>query len=144
VIREATTPDIAAMQLIRNAVKENVLSDPSFVPDSDVEKFINIIGKGWITMAGEVVTGFAIIDLQDKNIWALFVHPDHDRKGYGKQLHDTMLNWYFERYNDDLWLGTAPQTRAEGFYRRAGWKENGTHGKGEVKFEMSKSIWSQR
>jgi hypothetical protein len=39
-------------------------------------------------------------------------------------------------------LGTAPGTRAEEFYRKAGWKETGTHGNGEIKFEMSYGNWS--
>jgi hypothetical protein len=41
----------------------------------------------------------------------------------------------------DQWLGTSPNTRVESFYRRAGWKETGIHGKGEIKFEMNREEW---
>jgi len=140
-IREAGTSDIPQIQYVRNAVKENTLSDPNLVTDADCEKFIHVTGKGWIYEIDDKIAGFAIIDVSDKNIWALFVHPDHDRKGIGRSLHDTMLNWYFERFDDTLWLGTAPNTRAAGFYKRAGWIETGTHGKGEIKFEMTKERW---
>jgi len=53
-----------------------------------------------------------------------------------------MLNWYFGQTNQPVWLGTAPNTRAEKFYRRAGWIETGTHGKGEIKFEMTCVRWN--
>ena len=52
-----------------------------------------------------------------------------------------MLNWFFEQTKNTVWLGTSPGTRAENFYRRAGWVEVGTHGKGEIKFEMTYSNW---
>jgi hypothetical protein len=35
------------------------------------------------------------------------------------------------------------QHQAEVFYRRAGWREIGTHGKGEIKFEMTADEWKK-
>jgi GNAT superfamily N-acetyltransferase len=87
------------------------------------------------------VVAFAIADLIDHNVWALFVQPGFDGKGIGKKLHDDMLDWYFAQTDLTIWLGTAPGTRAENFYRRAGWKEAGIHGKGEIKFEMTATSW---
>ncbi len=55
-----------------------------------------------------------------------------------------MLDWYFEQTKINVWLGTSPNTRAEVFYRNAGWKEIGTHGKDEIKFEMTYEKWSNR
>jgi len=52
-----------------------------------------------------------------------------------------MLDWYFAQTDLTIWLGTASGTRAEGFYRKAGWSEVGMHGKGEIKFEMTASHW---
>ena len=71
----------------------------------------------------------------------MFVAPDFEKLGIGKKLHDEMLNWYFDQTDKTVWLGTAPKTRAEYFYRKAGWKEVGLHGKGEIKFEMTKNDW---
>ena len=51
-----------------------------------------------------------------------------------------MLDWYFTQTKEIVWLGTAPHTRAESFYRKCGWKETGTHGK-EIKFEMCYEDW---
>ena len=140
-IRIAEINDIKEIQIIRNLVKENRLSDPSIVPDQDVEDYMIRRGKGWVCENQTGLLGFAIADLVEHNIWALFVHPDHEGKGVGKVLHDAMMNWYFKTTDHPVWLGTAPGTRAEKFYRKAGWRENGMHGKGEIKFEMTKDEW---
>ena len=141
IFREAQISDISQIQVVRNAVKENVLSDPSLVTDKDCEEFLTVRGKGWVCVVDEVVVGFSIADLKEKNIWALFVHPDHEAKGIGKKLHKEMLDWYFDQTKEKIWLGTAPNSRAENFYRMNGWKEVGVHGKGEIKFEMSYEDW---
>ncbi len=141
IYREARPADIAQIQVIRNSVKENALSDPALVSDKDCEEFLTVRGKGWVCEIDDNIAGFAIVDIKDNNIWALFVHPDHEGKGIGKNLHDQMIDWYFKQTGTMVWLGTAPGTRAEKFYRTAGWKEVGTHGKGEIKFEMSFEDW---
>ncbi len=141
-IREAEMNDIAQIQQVRNTVVENRLSDPALVTDHDVADYITRRGKGWVAVTGNRIIGFAIADLQDHNIWALFIHPGYEARGIGKQLHDLMLHWYFTQTTHSIWLSTAPGTRAEAFYRRRGWRETGMHGKGEIKFEMSIADWN--
>jgi GNAT superfamily N-acetyltransferase len=137
IFREAHTDDIKQIQVVRNAVKENVLS-------KDCVDYLTLRGKGWVCEKDGTIVGFAIADLIDHNIWALFVHPDHDQQGIGKQLHDMMLQWYFNQQKENVWLSTSPNTRAEKFYRMQGWKETGLYGKAEIKFEMSKAEWAKR
>lgn len=139
-IREATSADIPQIQTVRNSVKENMLSNPALVTDADCEQYINGRGKGWVCETGGRVVGFSIVDLQENNVWALFVHPDFEGRGIGRQLHDLMIDWYFSQTDRDIWLGTAPGTRAEKFYRKAGWIKNGMHGT-ETKFGMSREKW---
>jgi GNAT superfamily N-acetyltransferase len=141
--REATTADIKQIQLVRHLVKENTLSDPSLVTDKDCEEFLTVRGKGWVCEIDNKIVGFAIADLKDNNIWALFLDPEYEKKGIGRNLHERMLDWYFSQTKKTVWLGTSPHTRAEAFYRKAGWKEAGMHGKGEIKFEMTFDNWSQ-
>ncbi|MDI9364581.1 MAG: GNAT family N-acetyltransferase [Flavobacterium sp.] len=142
-LRQATTADIAQIQIVRNAVKENTLSNPALVTDADCEEFITKRGKGWVFEINNSVVGFAIADLQDHNIWALFIHPDFEKKGIGKQLHNTMLDWYFSQTQTTVWLGTAPNTRAANFYKLMGWIEVGMNGTKELKFEMTHKQWQQ-
>lgn len=140
IIREAEISDIPAMHHVRISVNENVLSDPSRITVKDYEDYLTKRGKGWVCEMNGRVVGFAIVDVVENNIWALFVDPGFEQKGIGKGLHNTMLDWYFQHTDDSVWLGTAPGTRAEQFYRKMGWTQTGFHGE-EVKFEMSKEVW---
>ncbi|POY39325.1 GNAT family N-acetyltransferase [Solitalea longa] len=142
VIREAQKEDIPQIQVVRNSVKENTLSNPDLVTDRDCEEFLFERGKGWVAEVNHVIVGFAIADLKEHNIWALFLHPDFEKQGIGKKLHSVMLDWYFSQTRENVWLGTAPNTRAEMFYRKSGWTETGTHCKGEIKFEMTFDNWN--
>lgn len=144
IIREARPEDIPGIQFVRNSVKENTLSDPNLVTDKDCEEFLFERGKGWVCEIDDKVVGFSIVDLAENNIWALFLHPDFEKQGIGRELHDVMLNWYFEQTKEKVWLGTSPGTRAEMFYKQSGWKEIGTHGKNETKFEMTFDDWKNK
>lgn len=140
--REASISDIFQMQIVRNSVKENQLSNPTLVKDADYEEYLLSRGKGWICKVNNSVVGFAIVDLQENNIWALFVTPANAEKGIGKKLHSLMLNWYFEQTQQTVWLGTAPNSRAEIFYTKQGWTKVGMHGNNEIKFEMTFNKWN--
>jgi GNAT superfamily N-acetyltransferase len=142
IFREARVTDIPQIQIVRNSVKENTLSDPGLVTDEDCKNYLFYRGKGWVCEIDDRIVGFAIVDLKEHNVWALFVEPRFEGRGIGKRLHHDMLDWYFSHTDTAIWLGTAPRTRAEKFYRKSGWKEVGTHGKGEVKFEMTIGDWT--
>jgi GNAT superfamily N-acetyltransferase len=144
IFREAQLADIPEIQVVRNSVTENTLSNPDLVPDKDVEDYIINRGNGWVCVIDKTIVGFAIVSVTDNNVWALFIQPGYDKKGIGKKLHDDMMDWYFSQTNTTIWLGTSQGTRAAQFYRKAGWVEVGTHGKGEVKFEMTAAQWKGR
>ncbi len=143
IFREAKIPDIKQIQKVRHSVKENTLSNPDLVTDKDCEVFLTIRGKGWVCEINHQIVGFSIVDLRDNNIWALFIDPAFENKGIGKNLHNLMLSWYFTQTKQKVWLGTAPNTRAEQFYTKMGWTKKGTVNKGEVKFEMTFAEWKQ-
>ena len=144
IFREATVEDIEQIQVVRNSVKENMLSNPALVTDADCEDYIIRRGKGWVCLVDDRVVGFSIADLVDHNIWALFIHPDHEGRGIGRTLHDMMMDWYFQQTDITVWLSTSPGTRADRFYRKRGWKEAGVYGKGETRFEMRYQDWKDR
>lgn len=141
IFRQATTNDIKQIQIVRNAVKENVLSNPGLVTDRDCVEYLTLRGKGWVCEQDGTIIGFAIADLIDNNIWALFVHPDCEAKGIGATLHQIMMDWYFAQHKENVWLSTDANTKAEKFYRKHGWRETGLYGKTEIKFEMNKEDW---
>lgn len=110
-IREARLEDITQIQVVRNSVKENTLSDPGLVTDRDCEEFLFERGKGWVCEADQQIVGFSIVDLKENNVWALFLHPDFEDKGIGRKLHNIMIDWYFEQKKDTIWLGTATRNK---------------------------------
>ena len=139
--REAKVEDIKQIQDVRNSVKENKLSDPNLITEKDYQDHLTKKGKGWVCVIKNLIVGFAIVDTEKNNVWALFVAPKFEDQGIGKQLHNMMLNWYFQQTKTPVWLSTAPDTRAERFYKFSEWTEAGTTEKGEVKFEMTAEKW---
>lgn len=141
IYREATTDDIPQMHAVRVSVKENILPDPQMISAKDYEEMLLEKGKGWICEINNTIAGFAIVSVTDRNVWALFVHPAFEKKGIGKNLLEIMMNWYFSQTDKTIWLGTAPGTRAETFYRKAGWVQTGVRPNGEIKFELTFEQW---
>ena len=143
-IREALAADIPQIQIVRHSVKENILSNPALVTDQDCKEYLTVRGKGWVYESDDQIVAFAIADLEDHKIWALFVMPQYAGKGIGKKLHDIMLNWYFQQTKKTVWLSTGCNTRAETFYRMQGWKDIGTYSLKEIRFEMTFGEWKVR
>lgn len=137
-LRQAHRSDIAGMHRVRIAVRENRLSSPDRIGDADYRAAIENLGRGWVIEVDAVVVAFAVGYATDGNIWALFVHPDHEGRGYGRQLHDVMVQWLWAQGLARLWLTTAEGSRAEGFYAAAGWRRSGSTPSGEVGFELDR------
>lgn len=133
-LREATPADIPAMHRVRMSVLENRLR-ARVIAEADYASAM-ARGRGWVVEEKGEVVGFAVGDAADGNIWALFVHPDHEGRGYGWRLHDTMVAWLWAQGLERLWLTTAPGTRAQAFYEAAGWRHAGRTDRGEILFEM--------
>ncbi len=141
--REATIDDIDGLSLVRLAVTENVLSNPRLITKQDYADYLTINGKGWLCEIENQIVGFAIVGLLQKNVWALFIRPNFEKKGIGKQLHDFMMRWYFLQTDATIWLSTEKNTKAEKFYKKQGWTAVGMYNEYEVKFEMSFINWKK-
>ena len=135
-IRQGLASDIAAIQRVRRVVRENRLVS-TVITDEDVLESIERTGRGWVVEADGEVVAFAIGNATNGNIWALFVDPDHQQRGYGRMLHDTMIDWLKSRGVERLWLTTEPGTRAQKFYEAAGWQFRGVTSRGEHRYERS-------
>lgn len=137
-LRQAIAEDIPGIQRIRRSVRENRLVS-MVITDEDVRAAIEDSGRGWVVVSDGEIVAFAIGNATNGNIWALFVDPYHERRGYGKRLHDTMLEWLWSRGLDFLWLTTEPGTRAQGFYEAAGWRRTGPTDRGEMRYELRRN-----
>lgn len=135
-LRQAVFSDVSDIQRIRRSVRENRLVSTS-IGDQQVRDAIEKTGRGWVVESEGQVVAFAIGNAANGSIWALFVHPDHERRGYGRLLHDSMVEWLFSRGLERLWLTTEPGTRAQRFYEAAGWERAGSTDRGELRYERS-------
>jgi GNAT superfamily N-acetyltransferase len=124
------------MHKVRMSVNENRLSDPARIGFEDYRALLDGAGRGWVFEIEGAIVGFAVGDHGRRNIWALFVAPGYERRGIGRALHERMVRWLFEQGRDPLWLTTEPGSRAERFYRAAGWEARGEAPGGEMRFEL--------
>jgi GNAT superfamily N-acetyltransferase len=135
-LRIARRADIAGIQRVRHAVRENKLTS-SVVTDEDVRAHLEDWGRGWVIELDGAIRAFAIGNKANGNIWALFVEQGYECRGFGRRLHDVMLAWLWAEGVPHLWLTTGPGTRAESFYRAAGWCDAGRTERGEIRFQIT-------
>jgi GNAT superfamily N-acetyltransferase len=120
ILRQAARADLPALHRIRKAVRENMLTS-SVITDEQIIEEIEKTGRGWVIEDEGNVVAFAIGNRETASVWALFVEPGHEGRGYGRRLHDIMVEWLFEQGLERIWLSTDPGTRAQRFYETAGW-----------------------
>jgi GNAT superfamily N-acetyltransferase len=120
-IRRAHLEERPRITEIRLAVRENQLLDPSRVTDADYQWFSDNPGI-WVWEEDGRILGFSAADTRDGSIWALFVDPGHDGRGIGRALLAKACAVLRQAGHRAATLGTEPGSRADGFYRQAGWK----------------------
>jgi GNAT superfamily N-acetyltransferase len=132
-IRKATRDDVPRIMEIRAGVRENRLRDPSRVTMEDVFGFVDNPGIFLWEEDGSIV-GFSAGDPRNGNIFALFVEERYERRGIGKALFERACQVLVDAGCPRMWLTTWPGTRAESFYRAAGWRVTGVSN-GNLVFE---------
>jgi GNAT superfamily N-acetyltransferase len=134
ILRQALAADIASIQRVRRAVHENRLVSTT-ITDEHVRAAIEDTGRGWVVASGGEVVAFAVGDATNGNLWALFVDPAFERRGFGRRLHDVTMAWLAARGVRRAWLTTEPGTRAQSFYEAAGWRRTNVTEGGELRYE---------
>lgn len=138
-IRAATAADIKGMHALRSRVAENALSDPRRVSEDSYRPYLGR-KAAWVAEWERALVGFAILDVADGSVWALFVAPEAQGSGVGRALHSRLLEGAAGHGLRRLFLNTAPGTRAERFYTEAGWIRTGTTEDGELSFERDIAV----
>jgi GNAT superfamily N-acetyltransferase len=139
-LRQATRDDLAGIWRVRYSVRENTLA-PGRIEDDEVIAQLETTGRGWVVEEDGEIVAFAIGDASGANVWALFVDPRAEGRGYGSRLHDTMVEWLWTHGLTTLWLDTGADTQARGFYERRGWRCTGLRDNGQVRLELT-NAWS--
>jgi GNAT superfamily N-acetyltransferase len=133
VIRNADRDDIPRLREIRDTVRENKLGDPSSVTADDICWFIDNPGIFVWEEEGKIV-GFSAADPRDGSVFALFMDQAYEGRGIAQALFDRACKVLMSAGCSRLWLTTEPGTRAERFYRKAGWRVAGVSN-GNLVFE---------
>jgi GNAT superfamily N-acetyltransferase len=132
-LRQATRADIPGIWAVRYSVAENTLT-PGRISDEDVRREIEDSGRGWVIEEDDAIVAFGIANARTGNIWALFVRPEAQGRGFGDAMHAAMLAWLATQPVRELWLTTGADTRAASFYERRGWVAIEQLPDGEIKF----------
>lgn len=143
VFRQATTTDIPGMTVVRLSVRENRLSNPDRVTPAMYADHLGGLGRSWVAERNGQIVGFSAGALpspgHDASIWALFVLPEYEGIGIGKQLLALAVAWLFAEGAQRIVLGTAAGTRADAFYERLGWHRGTMRDGVEVEFSLNRS-----
>jgi GNAT superfamily N-acetyltransferase len=135
VIRKATRADYPRISEIRFAVRENQLSNPDAIASAVDWLFDN--STFWVWEEDGAIQGFSAADPRDGSIFALFVHPSHERRGIGRALLPFACDILRDSGHATAILTTEPATRAEKFYRMDGWTEIGRKEDGQIIFRKN-------
>lgn len=145
-IRRANADDIPALFSVRMSVRENgldlaQLKERGVTPATVAEMLAGDDARTWVAEdAGEIVA-FSMADARAGSVFALFVLPRVEGRGFGRALLRASEEWLFGEGWETIWLQTAEeqQNRAHGFYRAAGWTQVGPADHGDVRYEKRRA-----
>lgn len=112
ILRQAVRSDLPDLLRVRQAVSEHRLFLLT-MPDDQVVEDLETTGRGWVIELDGVIVAFAIGDALTGGIAALFVDPPHRGRGYGRRLHDTVVDWLWSQGHDRMSLGTEEPAISE-------------------------------
>jgi GNAT superfamily N-acetyltransferase len=137
-IRKATRSDLPRILEIRHAVRENRLLNPASIASvGPITEWIFGNSTFWVWDEDGIIHGFSAADPRDGTIFALFVHPSHERRGIGRALLPPACEILRASGHATATLTTEAGTRAERFYRIDGWNEIGRQDDGQIIFQRS-------
>jgi GNAT superfamily N-acetyltransferase len=134
-IREARAADIPRLIEIRAAVRENRLRSVAIGADDYLPYLAD--ARCWVWQADGAIQGFAALDADAASVWALFVAPDAEGQRAGRNLLERLIADARSRGLAALTLDTEAGTRAEAFYRAAGWTITGRDDHGSVRMALT-------
>ena len=126
------------VSVVENALDEARLSELGITPASVEAGMLEGRRKGWVVEQDGRVVGFSMADGPTRSVWALFVRPEHQSRGFGQWLLAEAVAWLWTQEGDRIWLETAPGTRAAWLYQALGWREAGTMPGGDLRFELER------
>jgi GNAT superfamily N-acetyltransferase len=130
-VRATVVEDVETLFDIRTSVSQNHLSREELAamgitPETAAAAIASGERHGWIAELDGFAAAFSMADAQEGTVFAMFVRPGYEGRGLGRLLMAEAEAFLFERHAV-IWLTTdgREEVRANGFYRRLGWKMAG-------------------
>ena len=140
-IRDMRVDDMPGVFRVRTSVTENFLSMGELkaigITPAGVAASLSTNARGWVAEDDGLVVAFVSADSASRSIFALFVLPEYEARGLGSRLLRRAERWLQSQGTGVMWLTTAGDTRAVGFYRRRGWVIAGTERDGSLRLELA-------
>ena len=138
VIRLAKLADIDTIFKIRTSVRENHLSQDQLTeigltPEA-ISQATSETPCTWVAEVSGVPVGFSMVDIEEGCVFAVFVLPEFEGYGLGRNLMHKAETFLFQRHQK-IWLETAEASRASGCYRKLGWQPVKNLPEGDIRFE---------
>lgn len=143
-IRTATQDDIDTLFRIRTSVVQNHLSVEQMaelgITPQVLAESIEAAPCVWVAEVDGRAVAFAMVDLAEGEVFAMFVLPAYENLGLGRQLMAVAEAALFE-HHERLYLITdgRDEIRANGFYQRLGWVVVGQVDGDDVRYEKSRA-----
>lgn len=139
-LRPATADDIELLFDIRTSVQQNHLTREQLhalgITALALADAINAAPCAWVAEADRQAVGFAMVDLDEGELFALFIRPNFEARGIGRLLLQQAEQALFQHHAlIHLTTDGDEATRANGFYRRHGWLASGAVDDRDVRFE---------
>lgn len=143
-IRTATQDDIDTLFRIRTSVVQNHLSVEQMaelgITPQVLAESIEAAPCVWVAEVEGRAVAFAMVDLAEGEVFAMFVLPTYENLGLGRQLMAVAEAALFE-HHERLYLITdgRDEIRANGFYQRLGWVVVRQVDGDDVRYEKSRA-----
>jgi GNAT superfamily N-acetyltransferase len=139
-IRKATTSDASEVLEVRLCVTENAMSNARLkelgISVRSLTEMFETTHSCHCAVDERRMVGFAMGDLGNGSVFALFVRPEYEGKGLGQRLLSETVSALRRAGHQQLTLSTDPGTRAYAFYTRQGWIHSGQNEDGEAMFVL--------
>lgn len=136
-IRAAVPADIDGIFTVRTSVNENHLTREALremgITEEAVREMIAAELCTWVALEGANIIGFSMTLNDEGSLFAAFVLPACEGQGIGKALVEVAEQHLFLTH-ECIWLETAKNSRAAGFYRRLGWQQEADLSEGDARF----------
>ena len=130
--REMKIGDLPAAFAVRlstleNAVTMQELEEHYGITPESLSTAIRAHVRGWLCEDAGRVVGFAMGDRSKGEVQVVAVLPEYEGRAIGKDLLDRVTAWLFSEGHQEIWLlsNPDPDVRAQGFYRKLGWRATG-------------------